>query len=165
MVALMAVHCGGCYHHRLARAGHGHIVQQSLSGRVGSSEWFASCVKDIGRKAQRHKPCYRKDTFLVVRVDDPTVPPGTPGRAAYYYLAQPAPAPSSNITYYPLFSASTDPSDLSVIQTPTINLGAPAAPAVPTPAPPSNSSPVIQVRRGTQPEPSDCRVSTVAATE
>src|SRR5439155_13178811 len=43
--------------------------------------------------------------------------------------------------YYPLFSASTNPGDPGVIQTQTINLAAPAAPAVPTPAPPGNSSP------------------------
>ena len=79
------------------------------------------------------------DTFLVVRADGPVDANGN--RAAYYYLAQPAPSPSSNITYYPLFSASTNPSDPSVIQTRTINLAAPAAPAVPTPAPPANSNP------------------------
>src|SRR6266513_741130 len=79
------------------------------------------------------------DTSLVVRADGRADANGN--RAAYYYLAQPAPSPSSSITYYPLFSASTDPSDPSVIQTRTINLGAPAAPAVPTPAPPTDSNP------------------------
>src|SRR4029077_12789855 len=43
------------------------------------------------------------------------------------------------ITYYPLFSASTDPTT-PVIQT-NINLTASFAPAVPTPAPPADSSP------------------------
>jgi len=79
------------------------------------------------------------DAFLVARADGPADANGN--RAAYYYLAQPAPSPSSVITYYPLFSASTDPSDPSVIQTKTINLAAPFAPVVPTPAPPVNSTP------------------------
>ena len=79
------------------------------------------------------------DTFLVVRADGPA--DANLNKAAYYYLAQPSPSPSNSITYYPLFSSSTDPSDPSVIQTQTINLAAPAAPAVPPPAPPSNSSP------------------------
>ena len=79
-----------------------------------------------------------KDTFLIVRADGP--PDANGNKAAYYYLAQPSPNPGNSITYYPLFSSSTDPSDPSVIQTQTINLAAPAAPAVPTPAPPANSS-------------------------
>jgi len=80
-----------------------------------------------------------KDTFLVVRADGPADANGN--KAAYYYLAQPSPSPSNSITYYPLFSASTDPSDPTVVQTRTINLAAPSAPAVPTPAPPTNSNP------------------------
>jgi hypothetical protein len=78
------------------------------------------------------------DTFLVVRADSQADGNG-PG-AAYYYLAQPGPSPTQTITYYPLFSASTNPGDPGVIQTQTINLGAPSAPAVPTPIPPPNSS-------------------------
>ena len=78
------------------------------------------------------------DAFLIVRADGPA--DGNGNRASYYYLAQPAPSPSSNITYYPLFSASTDPSNPG-IQTGTINLAAAGAPAVPTPAPPANSNP------------------------
>jgi hypothetical protein len=80
-----------------------------------------------------------KDTFLVVRADGPADANGN--KAAYYYLAQPSPSPANSITYYPLFSASTNPGDPSVVQTQTINLAAPAAPAVPTPAPPTNSNP------------------------
>lgn len=79
------------------------------------------------------------DTFLVVRADGPADVNGN--RASYYYLGQPSSGSNPTITYYPLFSASTDPSDPSVIQTGTINLTAPAAPAVPTPAPPTNSNP------------------------
>ena len=82
------------------------------------------------------------DAFLVVRADGPTDANGN--KAAYYYLAQPPPSPGNSITYYPLFSASTDPSDPSVVQTRTINLAAPSAPTVPTPAPPPNSNPTDQ---------------------
>jgi len=71
------------------------------------------------------------DTFLVVRADS--------GSAPYYYLAQASTGSGPTITYYPLFSASTDPTT-PVIQT-NINLTASFAPAVPTPAPPADSSP------------------------
>src|ERR1700745_3652167 len=62
------------------------------------------------------------DTFIVVRADGP--PDANGNKAAYYYLAQPAPAPGNSITYYPLFSSSTDPS-APAVQTQTINLAAP----------------------------------------
>jgi hypothetical protein len=89
------------------------------------------------------------DTFLVVRADGPA--DANSNKAAYYYLAKPsaAPAPPS-ITYYPLFSSSTDPS-APAIQTTAINLTAhdspnpqdpttPFAPLVPAPSPPPNST-------------------------
>jgi len=90
------------------------------------------------------------DTFLVVRADGPADANGN--KPAYYYLAKPAgipPAPSS-ITYYPLFSSSTDP-NAPAIQTMTINLTAQDAPnpqdptkafapLVPPPAPPADST-------------------------
>jgi len=79
------------------------------------------------------------DSFLVVRADGPANANGN--KAAYYYLAQPSTGANPTVTYYPLFSASRDPSDPSVIQTATINLGGTPAPAVPTPAPPPNSNP------------------------
>jgi hypothetical protein len=72
------------------------------------------------------------DTFLVVRADS--------GSAPYYYLAQASTGNGPTITYYPLFSASADPA-ASGAQTQTINLATPFAPAVPTPAPPADSSP------------------------
>src|SRR5439155_10862866 len=77
------------------------------------------------------------DTFLVVRADGP--PDANGNKAAYYYLSQPSTGSSPTITYYPLFSASTDPST-PTSQTTTIDLTAPFAPAVPTPAPPANSA-------------------------
>jgi hypothetical protein len=78
------------------------------------------------------------DAFMVVRADGPADANGN--KAAYYYLAQPSTGTAPTITYYPLFSASTDPS-VTGIQTATINLAAARAPAVPTPAPPANSNP------------------------
>lgn len=81
------------------------------------------------------------DTFLVVRADS--------GSAAYYYLAQSTKGSSPAITYYPLFSSSTDPS-VPAVQTQTISLTAqdapnpqnptkPLAPLVPAPSAPANS--------------------------
>jgi hypothetical protein len=78
------------------------------------------------------------DAFLVVRAEGTADANGN--KAPYYYLAQPSNGANPTITYYPLFSATADPSDPSAIQTHTINLGAPAAPAVPTPAAPTNSN-------------------------
>src|SRR5438876_9021614 len=49
-----------------------------------------------------------KDTFLVVRADGPADANGN--KAAYYYLSQASTGSSPIITYYPLFSSSTDPS-------------------------------------------------------
>src|SRR5438552_13234384 len=62
-----------------------------------------------------------KDTFLIVRADGP--PDANGSKAAYYYLAQPSQSPGNSITYYPLFSSSTDPNTPD-IQTGTIVLDA-----------------------------------------
>src|SRR5438552_3324743 len=78
------------------------------------------------------------DAFLVVRAYGPA--DANNNIASYYYLAQPSSGANPTITYYPLFSASTDP-NVPGVQTATINLAAPSAPAVPTPAPPANSTP------------------------
>src|SRR5438105_9268785 len=79
------------------------------------------------------------DAFLVVRANGPA--DANNNIASYYYLAQPSTGANPTITYYPLFSASTDPSDPSIIQTQPINLAAQSVPAVPTPAPPATSNP------------------------
>src|SRR5439155_4600693 len=75
------------------------------------------------------------DTFLVVRADG--TPDANGNKPAYYYLAQPSTGTSPTITYYPLFSALTDPSAPTATTQP-INLAATGAPAVPTPPPPGN---------------------------
>jgi hypothetical protein len=89
-----------------------------------------------------------QDTFLVVRADG--APDANGNKPAYHYLAQPSTGTSPTITYYPLFSSSTDPSS-PAIQTQTINPTAqdapnpqdptkPFAPLVPAPSPPANST-------------------------
>ena len=78
------------------------------------------------------------DAFLVVRAYGPA--DANNNIASYYYLAQPSSGANPTITYYPLFSASTDP-NVPGVQTATINLAAQSVPAVPTPAPPANSTP------------------------
>src|SRR4029077_11340160 len=91
-----------------------------------------------------------KAAFLVVRADGPADANGN--KAAYYYLAQPSTGTAPTITYYPLFSANTDPSAPG-IQTQNIDLTKqdngsgnqnptkPFAPWVPAPVPPPNSNP------------------------
>ena len=82
------------------------------------------------------------DTFLVVTAAN--------GSATYYYLAEPSAGSSPTISYYPLFSSSTNPS-APAIQTQTISLTAqdapnpqnltkPFAPSVPAPSPPADST-------------------------
>ena len=98
-----------------------------------------AAAKTLAASPNGTSPVTGKDTFLVVRADGPADANGN--KAAYYYLAKPTPAPGNSITYYPLFSASTDPSDPNIIQTQTINLAAAYAPAVPPPVAPTNSNP------------------------
>ena len=58
------------------------------------------------------------DTFLVVRADGPADANGNKA-AVLLSCAALAQEPLQSITYYPLFSASTDPSNPSVVQTQT----------------------------------------------
>src|SRR5947208_4125467 len=67
------------------------------------------------------------DTFLVVRADGP--PDANGNKPRYYYIAQPSASPGQTITYYPLFSAATDPAP-PTSQTTTINLTVHLPPAV-----------------------------------
>jgi hypothetical protein len=138
MVALMAVIAVGVFTvvslERVTATSYNNRYQAELAVQNG----LQAAAKTFAATPNGTTPVTGKDTFLVVRADGPDE---NGNKAAYYYLAQPAPSPSSNITYYPLFSASTDPSDPGVVQTQTIDLAAPAAPAVPTPAPPPDSNP------------------------
>ena len=105
------------------------------------------------------------DTFLVVRADGP--PDANGNKPAYYYLAQPSTGTSPTITYYPLFSSSTDP-NAPAVQTQTISLTAqdagasptpnptkPFAPLVPAPSPPADSTPPPPPSPNSSPTPSD----------
>jgi hypothetical protein len=139
MVALMAVIAVGVFTvvslERVTATSYSSRYQADLAAQNG----LQAAAKTLVATPTGTTSITGKDTFLVVRADGPADANGN--KAAYYYLAQPSPSPSNSITYYPLFSASTDPSDPSVVQTQTINLAAPAAPAVPIPAPPPNSAP------------------------
>ena len=139
MVALMAVIAVGVFTavslERVTATSYSNRYQADLAAQNG----LQAAAKTLAATPTGTTSITGKDTFLVVRADGPADANGN--NAAYYYLAQPSPSPSNSITYYPLFSASTDPTDPSVIQTQTINLAAPAAPAVPPPAPPANSNP------------------------
>ena len=139
MVALMAVIAVGVFTsvsvERATAASYNNRYQAELAVQNG----LQAAAKTFAATPTGTSSITGTDTFLVVRADGPADANGN--KAAYYYLSQPSTGSSPTITYYPLFSSSTDPSDLSVVQTPTINLAAPAAPAVPTPAPPPNSNP------------------------
>jgi hypothetical protein len=97
-----------------------------------------AAAKTLAASPNGTTPVTGKDTFLVVRADGPA--DGNGNKAPYYYLAQPSTGNAPTITYYPLFSDSTDPSNPN-IQTATINLAAADLPAVPLPVPPTNSNP------------------------
>jgi hypothetical protein len=139
MVALMAVIAVGVFTvvslERVTATSYNNRYQAELAVQNG----LQAAAKTLVATPDGTNPLTGKDTFLIVRADGD--PDANGNKAAYYYLAKPSPSPSNSITYYPLFSASTDPSDPGVVQTQTINLAAPAAPAVPTPAPPPNSTP------------------------
>src|SRR5437899_70597 len=138
MVALMAVIAVGVFTsvsvERATATSYNNRYQAELAVQNG----LQAAAKTLAATPTGTTSITGKDTFLVVRGDSQGDANG-PG-AAYYYLAQPAPAPGNSITYYPLFSSSTDPS-APAVQTQTINLTAPFAPAVPKPAPPANSTP------------------------
>jgi hypothetical protein len=139
MVALMAVIAVGVFTavslERVTATSYSSRYQADLAAQNG----LQAAAKTLAATPTGTTSITGKDTFLVVRADGPADANGN--KAAYYYLAQPSPSPSNSITYYPLFSASTDPSDPGVVQTQTIDLAAPAAPAVPNPAPPADSNP------------------------
>jgi hypothetical protein len=138
MVALMAVIAIGVLTSVSLERGTATSYNSRYQAELAVQNGLQAAAKTLAASPDSANSVTGKDTFLVVRADGPADANGN--RAAYYYLAQPAPSPSSNVTYYPLFSASSDPG-VPGVQTQTINLAAPTAPAVPTPAPPANSSP------------------------
>jgi len=150
MVALMAVIAVGIFSsvslERATATSYTNRYQAELAVQNG----LQAAAKTLAATPTGTNSITGTDTFLVVRADGQADANGN--KPAYYYLAKPstAPAPPS-ITYYPLFSSSTDPS-APAIQTTAINLTAqdapnpqdptkPFAPLVPAPSPPANSSP------------------------
>ena len=138
MVALMAVITVGVITTVSLERGTARSYSSRYQADLAAQNGLQAASKTLAASPNGTTPVTGKDAFLIVRADGPAQNGITP---TYYYLAQPSTGPNPTITYYPLFSASTDPGDPGVIQTQTINLAAPAAPAVPPPAPPSNSSP------------------------
>ena len=137
MVALMAVIAVGVFTsvsvERATATSYTNRYQAELAVQNG----LQAAAKTLAATPSGTNSITGTDTFLVVRADGP--PDANGNKAAYYYLSQPSTGSSPTITYYPLFSASTDPST-PTSQTTTIDLTAPFAPAVPTPAPPANSA-------------------------
>jgi hypothetical protein len=137
MVALMAVIAVGVFTsvsvERATATSYNNRYQAELAAQNG----LQAAAKTLAATPTGTSSITGTDTFLVVRSDGPADANGI--KAAYYYLSQPSPGSSPTITYYPLFSSSTDP-NAPAVQTQTINLAAPFAPAVPTPAPPANSA-------------------------
>jgi hypothetical protein len=143
MVALMAVVAVGVFTavslERVTATSYSNRYQADLAAQNG----LQAAAKTLVATPTGTASITGKDTFLVVRADGS--PDANGNKAAYYYLAQPSPSPSNSITYYPLFSSSTDP-NAPDIQTETIVLDASdpraaRAPFVPPPAPPGNSIP------------------------
>src|SRR5947199_445950 len=137
MVALMAVIAVGVFTsvslERATAASYNNRYQAELAAQNA----LQAAAKTLAATPTGTSSITGTDTFLVVRADGPADANGN--KAAYYYLSQPSTGSSPTITYYPLFSASTDPST-PTSQTTTIDLTAPFAPAVPTPSPPANST-------------------------
>ncbi len=142
MVALMAVVAVGVFTavslERVTATSYSNRYQADLAAQNG----LQAAAKTLLATPDGTNPVTGKDTFLVVRADGPAENGSTP---SYYYLAQPPTGANSTVTYYPLFSSSTDPNTPD-IQTGTIVLDASDpraahAPFVPPPAPPTNSTP------------------------
>ena len=138
MVALAAVIAVGVMTSVSVERGTATSYNSRYQADLAVQNGLQAAAKTLAASPNGTNPVTGKDTFLVVRADGPADANGN--KAAYYYLAQPTPAPGNSITYYPLFSDSTDPSNPN-IQTATINLAAPDAPAVPPPVAPTNSNP------------------------
>jgi Tfp pilus assembly protein PilX len=145
MVALMAVIAVGVFtsvsRERITATSYSNRYQADLAvqnGLQAAAKTLAAAPFPSPVPTNFNATVTGNDAFLVVRADGPA--DGNGNKASYYYLAQPCSGANPTITYYPLFSASTDPSAPTPTPQP-INLAATGAPAVPTPAPPGNSNP------------------------
>src|SRR5436190_24211510 len=146
MVALMAVVAVGVFtsvsRERVTATSYNDRYRADLAAQTGlqaAAKTLAAAPFPSPVPANFNTTVTGNDAFLVVRANGPA--DANNNIASYYYLAQPSTGANPTVTYYPLFSASTDPSIPAIIQTQPINLAAPSVPAVPTPAPPANSNP------------------------
>src|SRR5213596_3246647 len=133
MVALMAVIAVGVFTSVSVERATATSYTSRYQAELAVQNGLQAAAKTLSATPTGTSSITGTDTFLVVRADGPADANGN--KAAYYYLAQPSTGANPTVTYYPLFS------DPSVVPSQTINLAAPAAPAVPTPAPPPNSNP------------------------
>src|SRR5438045_5766663 len=120
MVALMAVIAVGLFTsvsvERATATSYNNRYQAELAVQNG----LQAAAKTLAATPTGTSSITGTDTFLVVRADGAADANGN--KAAYYYLAKASAAPTpASITYYPLFSSSTDPS-APAVQTQTINL-------------------------------------------
>jgi Putative Ig domain len=138
MVALMAVIAVGVFSSVSLERATATSYDNRYRAELAVQNGLQAAAKTLAASPTGPNSITGTDTFLVVRADGP--PDANGNKPTYYYLGKPsaAPAPPS-VTYYPLFSASSDPS-APTSQTAPIDLTAPFAPAVPTPAPPANST-------------------------
>src|SRR5882724_7192510 len=84
MVALMAVIAVGVITTVSLERGTATSYSSRYQAELAAQNGLQAASKTLAASPNGTSPVTGKDTFLVVRVDDPTVPPGTPGRAAYY---------------------------------------------------------------------------------
>jgi hypothetical protein len=153
MVALMAVIAVGVLTSVSLERGTATSYNSRYQADLAVQNGLQAAAKTMAASPNGTNPVTAKDTFLVVRADGPADANGN--KAPYYYLAQPSTGTAPTITYYPLFSASSDPS-VPGVQTQTIDLTKqddgsatrdltkPFAPWVPPPAAPVNSNPTDQ---------------------
>src|SRR5437016_8171380 len=137
MVALMAVIAVGLFTSVSVERATATSYNNRYQAELAVQNALQAAAKTLAATPTGTSSITGTETFLVVRADGPADANGN--KAAYYYLSQPSTGSSPTITYYPLFTASTDPC-APAVQTQTIDLTAPFAPAVPTPTPPANSA-------------------------
>ena len=144
MVALAAVIAVGVMTSVSVERGTATSYNSRYQADLAVQNGLQAAAKTLAASPNGTSPATGSDTFLVVRADGVAQNGITP---SYYYLAQPSGGANPTMTYYPLFSASSDPSVASVPPQ-TINLAAASAPIVPTPAPPTNSLPTTTATPG-----------------
>src|SRR5947207_13973816 len=129
MVALMAVIAVGLFTSVSVERATATSYNSHYQAELAVQNGLQAAAKTLAATPTGTSSITGTDTFLVVRADGPADANGN--KAAYYYLSQPSPGSSPTITYYPLFSASTDPS-CTTGHTMTIDFTSTFAPPVPS---------------------------------